>query len=192
MIRWLHFYRPHFDDPQSLSDFVESCQALAPPNHSAKIMMHQARRLVELADAMEAVRPGRDALKVFFLIVCAEALAKLADGATDEGRSRAYTRRFFDECTLACDRQLLEQSFVGVDDDGFPRFLSLGDVIDVLYNVRCDVAHEGRYWEFTFCDNGIPMINSNPEIEVRLSYQEFRNVLVRAAINAIRSVLARV
>jgi hypothetical protein len=60
-----------------------------------------------------------------------------------------------------------------------------------LYKVRCDVAHEGNYWEFAFSDGKMDMVNARQSVEVRMTYSEFRDVVVRAAVSAIERFLAK-
>lgn len=187
MDRWTEFYAPHFASEEDAAGFVSRCEATTPPNHQAKVMMHQVRRLVSIADEMPKIRPARESLQIFFLIVCAENIAKVADGYNQDGMSGRYVRKFFVDNISAADQDRLESSFF--DLDGNP--LALGDVISLLYKVRCDVAHEGNYWEFAFSDGKMDMVNARQSVEVRMTYSEFYDVVVRTAVSAIESFLAK-
>jgi hypothetical protein len=55
MDKWLDFYQPYFANRNDLEQFVQACENLDlhDPRHRAKIMMHQGKRLISLADKME-------------------------------------------------------------------------------------------------------------------------------------------
>jgi hypothetical protein len=97
MIEWLDFYRPYFTESSDLEQFVQVCESLEvhDPRHRAKIMMHQGRRLLSVADGMEIVKPGYEPLKLLFLLICAENISKLNVSTEELGQSRYHVRRFF-------------------------------------------------------------------------------------------------
>jgi hypothetical protein len=180
--KWLDFYRPHFPTEATLVAFVEACVAQAGPTRAAKIIMHQVRRLIMLADQMETLRPRRDSLSIFWYVVCAEAASKLQadDGDRD---SKPHARRFFAEFSSTTDRQRLASGFRHPQGLG-P--MSLLEAVDTLYAVRCSVAHEGNYWEFTMSE-GIDMINVAQPAIVSLTLHELRDIVVRTGIAAAQS-----
>jgi hypothetical protein len=94
---WLSFYRPHFPSQLVAEEFVEACEILEPSaaNHDAKIMMHQAQRLVSIVDDLPKFRPHQEPLQVLFLVMCVENISKLHDGFSGEGKSRHYVQKFF-------------------------------------------------------------------------------------------------
>ena len=96
MEKWLNFYRPFFATEAEALSLVQACEQLVPPDNAAKIMMHQAQRLVSLADDIQGLRPHREALQILFLMMCAENISKLHEGFHGEGQSRAHVQRFFD------------------------------------------------------------------------------------------------
>jgi hypothetical protein len=55
--RWLSFYKPFFASETEARTFVESLESLylGDSRHPAKIMMHQAQRLVSLADELPQI-----------------------------------------------------------------------------------------------------------------------------------------
>lgn len=67
--------------------------------------------------------------------------------------------------------------------------LSFEKVVDLLYAVRCDVVHEGKYWGFSFQDGNIPMVNVEPDVNVFMTYLELRDIIVKGCINAIKDKL---
>ena len=187
MEKWLNFYRPFFPTEKEVRSFVEACEQLVPPNTAAKIMMHQTQRLVSLSDDIATIRPHREALRTLFLIMCAENISKLHDNFLEEGQSRAHVRKFFDEFLDADDQRFLAEGFVDCSKPLMPQ-LGLRAAVDMLYDVRCDVVHEGKYWQFTFHNGHTPMLNPNHVIS-HITFDEFRAILVRGCLNAVQTRL---
>lgn len=185
---WIDFYRPFFTEQRDAEQFISDCERLAPPKSLAKVLMHQAQRLISLADDMEEIRAHDEPLKVLFLIMCAENIAKLYDGFTGEGQSRAYVKKFFNDFLSQADKDALGSGFLEINN----RMQSLGfeRVIDMLYDIRCDVVHEGNYVTFAFHDGCTPMVNTNPRVEAHLRFTEVRNIVVRGCIGAVQAKLA--
>lgn len=182
--RWLPFYKQFFDSEVEALTFVESLESLCfgDPRHPAKIMMHQTQRLVSLADEFPKIRKNNETLPLLFLLVCAENIAKLADNFDGEGHSRLYVRNFFSWFLMPGEQDTLCTNITRHDR----RSLSLQQAIDALYEVRCDVVHEGMYWGFHFHDGGAPMINSEPDVVVSLTLEDFRSLVVKGCIRAIQ------
>ena len=86
----------------------------------------------------------------------------------------------------AGDRQSIATGFVG--EGGF---LNLKAAVKHLYAIRCDVVHEGCYWEFTFSPDGVVThtVGSTLNIGVTIGYPTFRDIVVRGAIKATQSKL---
>ena len=185
MDKWLVFYKPFFNNLDDAKSFVESCEQLTPPNNVPKIMMHQTQRLISLSDDLPKIRPQREALQLIFVMICVEHIAKLHDESSEEGHSRAYVRKFFNEYILGTDKNKLEAGFVDIDLHP----LSLQNIIDTLYNVRCDVIHEGKYWNFSFYHGKTPYLTGDPPIIVKIQFSEFRDIVVRGCIKAIQNKL---
>ena len=188
MEKWLEFYRPFFPSGEEVEHFVKACEQLAPPDNVAKIMMHQGQRLVSLSDDIRTIRPHREALRLLFLLMCAENISKLHAGFQGEGQSRAHVWRFFESFLSDDDKATLASGFV---DHSKPRMPSLGlrEAVYMLYDVRCDVVHEGNYWEFTFHDGYTPMLNTDPDVISHITLDRFRAIVVRGGINAIQDRL---
>ena len=183
MDAWLDFYAPFFRSRDDARIFVGDLEELdrAAPRHRAKILMHQTQRLVSLADDVEAIRPGKQSLQLTFLMICCENVAKLFHHFDEDGQSKAYVRRFFDEFLVETDRTRLASAITQHD----LRPLSIREVADTLYAVRCDVVHEGNYWGFHFHDGRMPMLNTDPDVNVYIQFSELRDIVVRGAIQAI-------
>ena len=183
--KWLAFYSPFFESDGDARAFVTPLEALdlGDARHQAKIMMHQAQRLVSLADDLPKIRKGNETLQLLFLLVCAEHIAKLAHNFDREGLSRTYVQNFF-RWFLSQEQQ--QQLSVGITKhDHNP--LSLRQAVDALYHVRCDVVHEGKYWGFQFRVREDPILNCEPDVIVSLTLCEFRQLVVKGCINAIQT-----
>lgn len=188
--KWFKFYRPFFATDEEACQFVTVNEDYAPdsPMHPAKIMMHQTQRLVSLADDLPKIRPTRDSLQLLFLIICAENIAKLYDNFAGEGKSRSYVRRFFTFFVPETYRNTLASGFVH-RRPGRP--FGIEEVADLLYNVRCDVVHEGMYWGFFFRHGDTTMMNIDPKVYAKISLSELRDIIVHGCINAINSYKGR-
>lgn len=178
MTDWLSFYERFFASADDARAFVDACESTNPPDHAAKLIMHQGQRLISLAQDIPSIRPSRESLQVFFLIVCAEAIAKLDTGS--ELGSRESVRRFV--CTLVPEphRSAFGNGFTTHSHDP----LGPQGAADILYDVRCDVAHEGNYWSFALRHGSTPMLNSTPAVISRLSADELVEIVARGCIVA--------
>jgi hypothetical protein len=183
MDTWLDFYTPFFPSREATVLFVTELEDLdhGAPRHRAKILMHQTQRLVTLADDLETIRPGKQSLQLAFLIICCENVAKLFHNFGEDGQSKAYVRRFFNEFLVEADREQLAGALTRHD----LRPLSILEIADTLYAVRCDVVHEGKYWGFHFDDGRMAMLNTDPDVNVYIQFSELRDIVVRGAIQAI-------
>lgn len=201
---WFEFYAPFFPSECDARAFLEDIEALPTGDrrHPAKVMMHQTKRLVSLADDLPRIRPNCEALQLLFLLICAEHIAKMFEDFTRDGESRRYVRKFF-QLFLSPEQQ--EQFSSGVQRPAFNsgpfsevvdarwdapssssealRKAKLMQAVDAFYDVRCDVVHEGGY-DFHFrVDGGEPMVN---DVIVVLTADEFRRFVVVGCITAIQ------
>lgn len=147
-------------------------------------MMHQAQRLISIADDLPEIRPHAESLQLMFYTVCAEHLAKLHDKFNGEGRSREYVRRFFKNFVTSGDRGTLAAAFTD-HTDHLMRVLPFERAVDLLYDVRCDVVHEGNYWGFAFHDGSTPMLNTDPDVIVNIRLDDLRTIVIHGSINAV-------
>lgn len=186
MDKWTNFYAPYFPTEADAQAFVDSVEALniTDPRHPSKIMMHQVQRLVTLADQIHNILPGRAAMRVFFLMVCAENVTKLHAKFEGEGQSKAHAVKFFDDFVTANDKHKLAQSFIQGD-----KSLDVENSAKLLYAVRNAVVHEGNYWSFDFAETDAHQITGDPEnpVIVQITYSEMRDIVVRAGIQAVNS-----
>lgn len=187
---WLSFYLPHFGSKKAAGDFIQACENLQPsaPCHVAKIMMHQTQRLVSIVDDLPKFRPHKEPLQVLFLVMCAENIAKLHDGFSSEGKSRYYVQKFFEKFLSTSDKDSLSYGFK-VNADPLPP-IGFSKAVDLFYDIRCDVVHEGNYTDFVFHDGHMQMVNTNPDVIAEIQLFEVRNIVVRGCINAIKEKLS--
>lgn len=184
---WLAFYRPFFDSDAACATFVDGCAAQSGPTLNSKIIMHQVRRLTMLADDSLGLRPGRYSLGIFWLMVCAEAVAKLHVKYLGERESRKMVHAFFDNFLTQPQKDLLG---TGIRSMKTTLPMGLMGAVDALYDVRCDVAHEGNYWDWTFVHKGTAMLNVDYDVIAELEWEQFRDLIVRGGIVAARSLWA--
>ena len=188
---WVSFYLPYFPTESDARTFVETSEQLPPSNNTAKILMHQAQRLISLCDDVLQIRPHTDSLRLLFLLMCAENVAKLHDGFAGEGKSRNYVRRFFSQFLSAEDKVQLGAGF-RYNSASAHLLPTLGPdkAVDMLYEIRCDVVHEGEFWGFAFHDGTMSMVNTDPDVIADITFETLRDIVVRGCINAIKSKLS--
>jgi len=134
------FYASAFgNDEGRAREFYESLK-----DRTAKIVLHQAARMLWLGDAVDKVSRGRPALQILFFMIAAEAVAKLANAYEGESDSRKYAKQFFLTICSEDHRRLLGKAFR--DPTGSSGGLSPAEAVDFLYDVRCDVVHRGQYF----------------------------------------------
>jgi hypothetical protein len=190
MEAWKNFYRPYFDNERQLIDFIEVCEGLEPDDirHRAKIMMHQGQRLISLSENVEKLEIDRDPLKLLFLLVCAEAIAKLHADYKEDGQSPKFVRCFFHTFCSDEEKSSLLKGIVLCDSKP-----DLDKVIGALYLVRCDVVHEGLYWGFSFATAGYrSMITGRGRdgqvLRITITYNELKKIVCNGVIRATRQI----
>jgi hypothetical protein len=121
-----------------------------PGRATAKLMLHQAGRMVWLADRVKAVSEGRPALQILFYMIAAEAVAKLAVDYDGDSESWKHVLIFFAVCLNPEQRNRMHRALEWAQP---PPPTSPEELADYLYGLRCDVVHEGRYFEMTVLDD---------------------------------------
>lgn len=187
MNKWIDFYEQFFPNRLVAQYFIEDLEAITDskiPKHRAKIMMHQTQRLITLADDVVNLRSNSDSLQLMFLIICTENIAKLYQNYKKGSKSKHFVRKFFKELVCKNDQLILESNFFDHDNIA----LDLMSIVDIFYKIRCDVVHEGKYWEFHFFDkiNNTVMLNIDPDITIHMSISELREIIGRACVFAIQ------
>jgi hypothetical protein len=116
---------------------------------TAKIILHQAARMVWLADRIDPLARGRPALQLLFFMIAAEAVAKLAAGYKGERKSREHVRLFFSTYCTPAHRERIHRAL----EAATPPPKSAEEIADYLYTIRCDVVHRGRYFDMLLPDD---------------------------------------
>lgn len=183
---WIEFFSEYIADHDVADVITEACSLqLGDDGFNARRIMLQTKRLVEISKAQSDVTINNDALKLMFLIILAENAAKLFFEFEGNGQSKAHVKKFFNDMATEGQRNFLNESItVGITPQGID-FAST-----FLYKVRCDVAHEGIYYLFDFCED-IPLITNAGDqcCHVTLQYNDFVSLVVNIAYNAIKSKL---
>ena len=209
MDEWIDFYKKCFASRGEAEAFVKACESQEPPNNTAKIIMHQGQRLVSLAEDMPKLRPGRESLQVFFLIVCAEAVSKLDAGSLSGMKSKEAVIRFFKELVPEGQQHRLADGLRRRKQDEDRRRVReplewmksitpeermlrrLVEAVEVLYAVRCSVAHEGVYWEISFKSGNLGMLSivNDWVTTASITMEELCNVVAHGCVKAAQKHL---
>ena len=121
-------------------------------------------------------------MQIFFLIVCAEAVAKLDAGKGVNTGSRQAVVKFFSDLVPEPHRTVFGNGFT--NHSHAP--LGPTGAAKVLYDVRCDVAHEGNYWSFTLRSGSIPMLTSEPSVIANLNANDLIDIVAHGCIGAAK------
>lgn len=194
--QWVDFVKLYFPDKSKAEKFVKKCEKLPKKKQNAMLMLHQTQRLIMLADDIYKIRP-RDSLRVLFLIICAEVVAKLYKNFAGEGKSHEHVKVFFTKLCDHSDMEFLDNAFyIQTIEKQNKKGLCFNQAIDYLYKIRCDVVHEGRYWEFFFNkpdipERATPNFRKQELVYSRITYDVLRAIVVRGAIRAIDDYISK-
>ncbi len=170
---------------KKVKEFVDCVEGIDVSVSKAKLVIHQAARMLWLGDRIAECARGRPALQIFFHLIAAEAVSKITFAFDGEGRSREYVRKFFEELCGTEHHGVLETVFtpeIGEDP------IVLRDAVDLLYSIRCDVVHEGQYFSFDMPerDGDTPLMGSikGRIITVRRPVTHIRQIVLEGAVLA--------
>jgi hypothetical protein len=139
------FYEEVFPNPKAARDFYSEVDGLPPEHNTAKIILHQTARMVWLADKIDTVARGRPAFQILFYLIAAELVAKLVFQFKGRGKVGHYVLKFFTDICGNETKVRLGNSFKRTPYGD----VSAEEAVQLLYHVRCDVAHEGMYYCFS-------------------------------------------
>lgn len=184
------FYRPVFSTMAESNSFSVRVENAPDSQRPVKEVFHQAARLVWLGDRINEVAAGRPALQILFYLIAAETIAKLTYKFEGRGQSRFYVHAFFEKLSAIEQQNMLAAAFFASPPR---RPLSLRDAIDLLYDVRCDVAHRGMYYAFTLPHRGdsYPQLVSlgDRTVETELTLEALREITLRGAIRSCLMIM---
>jgi hypothetical protein len=184
-------YAQVFGSLDASTKFFETIRSLPDSKKDAKIVLHQAGRVVWLADRIDEVARGRPAFQILFYLVAAELVAKIAAGFEGEGQSRSHVQKFFAEICSSESKQRLSRAFRNAGNV----YLSLTATVDLLYDVRCDVVHRGQYYTFSLprSESSTPMLSSLGEHSpvAEISLPELRQIVLQGTVLAAKLLASR-
>ena len=188
-IDFVEFYRLAFANQEGARRFVEEVEQLPPSRNTPKVALHQAARMLWLADRIEEVARGRPALQILFFLIAAEAVAKIVFGFKGEGKSRYYVHRFFAEICSQEHRDRLASAFSTVGRGHF----SCEETVNYLYDVRCDVVHEGMYFGMNLKLPGDTVDTltqfSGRSIIAHITAKDIRQIVLEGSVLGCRKLL---
>lgn len=158
------FYRPYFLRDNELNEFFVQVFRHDEIDKTPRQMMNQIMRLVSIANDIEKIRPGRDALRLVFLQTCIEALYIISDDNNGKYKKCDKANFFVDMLDETGKQYILDNfKFSYLDpaydlgererflfDDHSSDILTIEDFALLLYKVRGMVLHEGDYWSMQF------------------------------------------
>jgi hypothetical protein len=189
------FYAGAFPSAGDSAQFFQDVEALPGDRRGrAKTVLHQAARMLWLADRMEAVARGRPALQILFFLIAAEAVAKLAFNFVGEGQSRHYVQKFFKSICGDVHRDRMSRAF---SFTGPKTFLSSETAVDFLYDVRCEVVHTGLYFTTSLLHSpdSTPMLTpwekggQAVHLIAHISASELRQIILEGAVMGAKHVI---
>jgi len=184
------FYRHLFGAEVESKNFSNRIENAPDTQRPVKQVFHQAARLVWLGDRVNEIAAGRPALQVLFYLIAAETIAKLTYKFEGHGKSRYYVHAFFEKLVDSKEQSILANAFRRSSPS---RLLNLRETVNLLYDVRCDVAHRGMYYVFTLPlgDKDYPNVVSlgSRTVETTLNLHTLRDIILKGAIRACSMIL---
>lgn len=166
-------------------------------------MLNIVMRLVTLADDIVKIRPGKDSLRILFLIIAIETLEVIK--GSDKTKVVMVIDFFENNISGADKTRILENVKKSRGDKNYKPGDSLEITIEVFARiinaVRNMFVHEGDYWSFSFGDYKYPLLQSlkveeewkgkkiERTYEINLRYRDFRNMMVIGYIDYINEFI---
>lgn len=163
----------------------------------AKRFLHDAARVIWLADQIDRddIANDRPAWQVHFYTITAEAVAKRFFDFKGKGKSRHYAKTFFSDLCTNSHRALLGRAFEIARPTSSPwKSLTWAEAADLLYDLRCDVAHVAQYYPFLMAEyQGDITTNFNIEadmaLKVHLTADQLRQIIVEGVVEAAKKLV---
>lgn len=169
----MHFYSEFNTIEIDLEEFIKEILAFRDCNIPRK-MVNSIERLITIADKMDLIEKGHDALKVFFIVVTIETLHTLIGSKCS--KTKMVTDFFKYYLSEPEQRFILDRVKRNYADNRFKPGDDMVTDIDIelfariLNEVRNKFAHEGNYFEFSFArGDNVTYINS---IKINESFEE--------------------
>ncbi|MCD4779130.1 MAG: hypothetical protein K8S27_01070 [Candidatus Omnitrophica bacterium] len=180
------YFLPVLNSEKDAKIFVKKARG----NRNSRIIVHQCARMLYLADKIH--QQGRPAFDVLFFIIIAEAAAKIKFNYTGERDSKKYVYKFFENILNEEEKDKLEKSFIKYPSEKLQKdaYLSLKEVVALLYKVRCDIVHRGVYFDIIFFndnpddDNIIFQWKIKQSVSPKISTNDLRKIILKGVIRA--------
>lgn len=198
-----NFLQPVFNSRSGRAVFIRKCLRKI----STRRMLLRAQWCTEIADDQGKIRQGRPALRIIFLLGLAEALAKKRMGNRSLQSFKAI-KEFF-RYISASDRNILCTSFKRTLLRPRQPTLRFTSILRMLYDIRNRAVHGDDFFSFSLMDedtkkeqapySSFGLITSGylgsryrkkrVSLDIKLSYEELRDIFRRTAIANIESLL---
>jgi len=170
-----------------LMEFISAILSKRDEDKSQMILNNSAR-LSWIADIMDSHADGRIAFQILYYTIIAESSAKIEAYYKGNGHSKKYVLTFFTKFTPEELKPLISNAFKRAQ-----HFLSIEEVAELFYYIRCDLAHEGKYYDFFLkeTDESSPILNSRirPSIVSYITLNDVKKwVLSNSVVAAIKSL----
>lgn len=210
------FYKEYFSSIDELKYFMEYVFSFEYDKivnlNIPRLMINNTMRLAKLATDMEQIRPGKDALKIAYLITGIETLYKLASrntGRDGKKLNKISTVIDFFETYISEDdknyiltkvRRSLSDEFFKPGEP-FNRAITIEVFARIINETRNVFIHEGDYWSYSLPSTDCPelkIINVEEAhgagkqkrvYEFELKYDELHQIFVRSFINFIKQYM---
>jgi hypothetical protein len=125
---------------------------------------------------------------VLFYLIAAELIAKIVTRFEGEGQSRKHVQKFFSDICSAEHRERLSKAFQNPGG----AYLSVQAAVDLLYDVRCDVVHRGRYYDFSLRRGRFAMLTSLQGVPrtADITLDELRQIILEGAVLGAKKLIA--
>lgn len=153
------FYKPFFNNEKKLECFVDKAVDYDEKAYTVRNMIQQVERFVSLANDVDKIRPSRDPLRMLFIKVCLESLAKLSNYGMKKFSDE------FEKCFSDLGKEYILENFkfIGIDtpknlsekeklffDKHEDYALTISDFLEIIRVTRNTLVHEGDYWSMQF------------------------------------------
>jgi hypothetical protein len=157
-----------------------------PQENRASTIIKTSARLSWISDKTNLFAAGRDIFSFNYFAIIAESSAKLCFNYNGKGKSKFYCNRFFNELLPNKTSNYLIDEFI--IDTAIGKNISNQKLADLIYSLRCDLAHEGKYYHFYLKDNEsqVPLAGTYRDemFTIRLTLNELKKVILLGALNA--------
>lgn len=187
-IDYIKFYKDTCPKVVNIDKFINCIENIPTSKCKPKIIIHQVARMVYLSDYInEKIARGLPALQILFYLIIAELIAKIVFKCRNEGQSKHYVKLFFLEICSNKHQVALSKAF----EKDFQKYLTVEEAINLLYDVRCDVVHEGKYYDFDLkSDNDdTPTTTNYDNITAHITTTQLRQIILEGAILGALKIL---